>query len=101
MKKIYHPIPLEDVALFCKKHYIEKMSLFGSVLTPQFGPKSDVDFLVKFNKNHIPSLFDVVDMQEELCQIVGRPIDLVTEKSLSHFFREEVLNQALNIYEKP
>ena len=41
-------IPKERIAEFCRKHYIRKLALFGSVLRDDFGPKSDVDVLVEF-----------------------------------------------------
>ncbi len=47
------PIPQDKIIKFCQKNYIETMSLFGSVLTEQFKPTSDVDFLVEFQSGHI------------------------------------------------
>ena len=92
------PIPQEKIARFCQKNHIVTMSLFGSVLTDQFTPKSDVDFLVEFQTEHIPTFFDVVNMEEELSNIIGRPADLKTAKGLSRYFRNEVLAQAQIIY---
>ena|ERR1700733_11149252 len=85
---------------FCKKHHIISLALFGSILTPHFSSKSDVDILVKFEKKHIPSLFDIVDMEEELTSIVGRKVDLKTPEDLSSYFRDEVLAQAKILYGK-
>jgi predicted nucleotidyltransferase len=85
---------------FCKKHHIISLELFGSILTPHFSSKSDVDILVKFEKKHIPSLFDIVDMEEELTSIVGRKVDLKTPEDLSSYFRDEVLAQAKILYVK-
>ncbi len=74
------------------------MSLFGSVLTPNFKPSSDVDFLVVFDPQHHPGFFKIVDMEEELSQIIGRSADLRTPGDLSHFFRDDVVKQAYPIY---
>jgi uncharacterized protein len=90
MKKIEH---------FCQRNHITSMALFGSVLTRAFTPDSDVDFLVKFEKAHIPTLFSLVDMESELSQIVGRKADLRTVEDISHFFRDDVLKAAEVIYE--
>lgn len=92
------PISKDKIALFCKKNYISKMSLFGSVLTEQFKPTSDVDFLVEFQSDHIPTLFDIVDMEEELSSIVGYSADLKTAKGISHYFRDDVVAKAKKIY---
>lgn len=80
------PIPQDKIAHFCQKNHIVKMSLFGSVLTDQFTPTSEVDFLVEFQTVHIPTLFDIVNMEEELSDIIRRHADLRTPKGISRYF---------------
>ncbi|HEY3416289.1 MAG TPA: nucleotidyltransferase domain-containing protein, partial [Armatimonadota bacterium] len=43
-------IPIEQgpITAFCRKHHINKLSFFGSVLREDFRPDSDVDVLVEF-----------------------------------------------------
>ena len=41
-------IPRERLAAFCRRNHIRRLSLFGSILHGDFGPESDVDFLVEF-----------------------------------------------------
>lgn len=91
-------IPKDKIAQFCQKNHIEMMSLFGSVLTDEFNSKSDVDFLEKFQSEHIPTLFDVVLMEEELSNIIGRHADLRTAKGISHYFRDNIVATAQRIY---
>ena len=50
------------IAAFCKRNHIKKLALFGSVLTDHFNEDSDVDVLVEFEPEHIPGLFEVVDI---------------------------------------
>jgi predicted nucleotidyltransferase len=88
----------DKIRAFCKKHHIITLALFGSILTSHFGPESDVDVLVSFDVEHIPSLFDLVDMESELSTIVGRHVDLKTPNDLSPYFRNEVLESAKMIY---
>ena len=45
-----------QLARFCRRHYIRRLSLFGSVLREDFGPDSDVDVLVEFEPGHVPGL---------------------------------------------
>lgn len=92
------PIPKDKIAKFCQKNYITTMSLFGSVLTNQFTSSSDVDFLVVFEPEHIPTLFDVVSMEEELSNIIGRHADLRTANGISRYFRDDVISTAKKIY---
>lgn len=98
MKKKSLLINKKRIVAFCQKHHIASLALFGSILTPHFSPKSDVDILVKFERKHIPSLFDMVDMEEELSAIVGRRVDLKTAEDLSRYFRDEVVAQAKILY---
>ncbi|MBU1627219.1 nucleotidyltransferase domain-containing protein [bacterium] len=79
---------------FCKKHYIRKLSLFGSLLHENFGPDSDIDFLVEFDKEHKPGLIKLSGMEIELSEIIGHKVDLRTQGDLSRYFREEVIDEA-------
>lgn len=90
----------KDIEQFCSRHHIEKLALFGSILTSDFKPSSDVDVLVVFEKKHIPTLFGIVDMEEELSEIIGQKVDLRTPKGLSHYFRDDVISKAKVIYER-
>lgn len=42
-------MPRERLAEFCQRNHIRRRSLSGSILRNDFGPDSDVDFLVKFD----------------------------------------------------
>jgi uncharacterized protein len=96
------PIPINKrkIDACCKKHHITYLALFGSVLTSHFSPSSDVDILVRFDKKYVPGLFGIFDIQEELSAIVGREVDLRTPKSLSRYFRDEILANAKVLYGK-
>lgn len=84
----------ERIAVFCRQHHLTKLALFGSVLTDRFGPESDVDVLFEYDPEYVPSLFDVVGMEAELSEILGRRADMRTPGDLSRFFRDEVVRTA-------
>lgn len=90
-------IPSEILAEFCERHHIEKLALFGSVLKEEFGPESDVDFLVVFKPGFVPGLA-FFSMESELSQIIGRKADLNTPNFLSKEFREDVMEEAETLY---
>jgi predicted nucleotidyltransferase len=94
MTKLPISINTTQIEACCKKYHITYLALFGSVLTPRFSASSDVDILVKFDKKHIPGLFGIFDIQQELSAIVGREVDLKTPNSLSRYFRAQVLSEA-------
>lgn len=83
----------EAIAEFCRQHHIRQLAYFGSVLGTEHRPDSDVDVLVEFEPGHTPGLA-FFDMQAELSQILGKPVDLHTPSFLSHYFREEVVANA-------
>lgn len=86
-------IPKKEIAVFCRHNHIQKLSLFGSVLRDDFGPDSDVDVLVEFERGHFPGLA-FFSMQKELSEIFGRKVELHTPNFLSRYFREHVLQDA-------
>ena len=100
MEKTTLPIHLsqEEIKQFCQRHSIRKLSLFGSVLRNDFTRESDVDVLVEFELGKTPGLA-IITMEDELSNIMNRQIDLRTAADLSHYFREQVLAEALVIYE--
>ena len=91
-------IDREQLAAFCRKHHLTKLALFGSVLTGRFGPDSDVDVLFEYDPEHVPTLFDVVRMERELSEILGRKADMRTPRDLSRYFRDEVVQNAVVQY---
>ncbi len=99
LKKLPIRIDRRKIQRFCFKHHITSLRLFGSVLTPKFNKKSDVDVLVEFDRKHIPTLFQFVDIEEELSEMFGREVDLNTPSSLSRFFRSAVLAQAEYLFD--
>lgn len=87
-------LPREKIAEFCRRNHIRKLSLFGSVLRGDFGPDSDIDFLVEFDPEHIPGLIRLAGMELELAEILGHKVDMRTQEDLSRYFRKEVLDSA-------
>src|SRR5947209_15829242 len=86
-------VPTHQLEMFCRRHHIRKLALFGSVLRNDFGPDSDVDVLVEFEPGHVPGLAFLA-MEQELSEIIGRKVDLNTRDFLSPYFRDRVLSEA-------
>ena len=68
-----------DIAQVLRARGAIEASLFGSVARGNGRPDSDVDLLVKFDRNRKTSLFDLVSIQNELEEKIGRKVDLVTK----------------------
>jgi hypothetical protein len=90
---------MDQVTAFCKKWKVKEFSLFGSVLTDEFRPDSDMDVLVDLRPGHGLTLYDWLDMIEELKEIFGRKVDLVAKRGLKNpFRRREILRTAEAVY---
>ena len=87
----------EKIAEFCRKHHIRRLALFGSVLSDDFGPDSDVDVLVEFEPGHVPGL-GFITIEAELSSLLGRSVDLNTTGFLSPYIRDRVLSEAEEQY---
>lgn len=92
------PIPRDKIAEFCRRWKITELALFGSVLRDDFRPDSDVDVLVTFAPDAHWSLFDMVEMRDELKALFGRGVDLVSrrgiEASRNYIRRKAILSSA-------
>lgn len=85
-------IPTKRVEEFCDRWKVREFSLFGSALREDFGPESDVDVLVTFDEDARWSLYEWIEMRDELEQLFGRQVDLVESSSLRNpFRRHEIL----------
>jgi uncharacterized protein len=93
-------MPKEKLKLFCRNNHIIKLSLFGSALHSELKPDSDIDLLVEFDQKFIPGLFDIARMELQLSEMLKRKVDLRTPEDLSHYFRDEVLKEAVVHYEE-
>jgi predicted nucleotidyltransferase len=102
MEKKILEIQSDKIADYCKRWKITELALFGSALRDDFNPGSDIDVLVTFDKDAHWTLFDMVDMEEELEDIFGRDVDLVSrrgiESSHNYLRRKEILSSARVIH---
>jgi hypothetical protein len=100
-KKVFE-IPSDKIADYCRRWKITELALFGSALRDDFNLESDIDVLVTFDRDARWTLFDMVDMREELKEIFGRDVDLVSrrgiESSQNYLRRKEILSSAKVIH---
>ena len=96
------PIDNDKIADYCRRWSISEFALFGSVIRDDFKPDSDVDVLVKFAPVTHYSLFDLVRMQDELSDMLGRNVDLVeweaVERSENYIRRKHIMSSLERFY---
>jgi len=95
------PIVVDDrkIAEYCTARGIRRMSLFGSVLRPDFDPEtSDVDVYVEFIPGALRSVgLDYFGYQDELAAIFGRKVDLCAKPN--KYILPGILREMVTIYE--
>jgi predicted nucleotidyltransferase len=69
--------------------------LFGSVARGEEHDDSDVDFVVRLEPGR--TLLDLVRLETRLEQLLGRPVDVVTEASLNEPIRSRALREAIRV----
>jgi predicted nucleotidyltransferase len=95
-------IPPKKLAAFCKRWKVVEFALFGSAVRDDFSSRSDIDALVSFAPQSDWGLFDHIQMKQELKELFGRDVDLVTRRALEQsrnaLLRSEILNTAKVLY---
>jgi predicted nucleotidyltransferase len=92
----------EEIADFCARWKVREFAIFGSALTSDFRPDSDVDVLVTFQPEARPTLWTLGFMQDELEKLFGRKVDLLerggVEQMTNPYYRQSILSTARVIH---
>jgi len=96
-------LPRAELAALCRRHHVQELAVFGSVIRDDFRPDSDVDFLVKFeNDDAGPWMSRLTGLQEDLARLLERPVDVLDwsaiEKSPNPFRRRGILGGLRLLY---
>ena len=78
-----------------KKHNVKKAGIFGSYARGEEKKNSDIDILIQPTKDM--SLFDIVGIEIELKNILGKKVDLLTYKSINRYIKKYILNDEVKI----
>jgi len=102
MNNVKIKIPKAKLVAFCKRWNVSEFAIFGSALRADFRPTSDVDAMVSFAPQARVTLFDMSLMQDELKEIFGRKVDLVSrrgvENSRNYLRKKRILESAQVIH---
>ena len=83
----------EDILRIAAQHGASNVRIFGSVARGEAKPDSDVDFLVELEPSR--SLLDRVALIQDLEDLLGRKVDVATDRGLRQCLRDRILNEAL------
>jgi predicted nucleotidyltransferase len=90
------------IAEICRRHHVRQLELFGSATSGHFDlSRSDVDFLVTFERDYFPGIADAfLGLADDLEAVFNRPVELLTRRSLRNpFLKKSIEQQAVSIYE--
>ncbi|MBM3334040.1 nucleotidyltransferase domain-containing protein [Candidatus Sumerlaeota bacterium] len=97
-------VQYDDAALrrFCERWKVREMCLFGSALREDFDAQSDVDILVSFAPEADWSWCDWMEMTDQIKEIFGREVDLVSrsavERSENPYRKRHILSHLEPLY---
>lgn len=83
----------DAILSLAERHGARDVRIFGSVVRGEAGPESDIDFLVELAPGR--TLLDWSAFWQELERLLGRPVDVATEKSLKPEIRAQAVKEAL------
>ena len=83
----------DQILELASRHGVTRVRVFGSVARGQARPSSDVDLLVDVGPN--PSPWFPGGLVADLEELLGRPVQVVTERGLSDLLRDRVLSEAI------
>lgn len=96
--RVLPDIPRKGLAAVCRQYKVKKMSLFGSAARGEMRPDSDVDLLVEFKPMEGPSLWGLVDMQDELSPLFGnRRVEIASPEILANPYRRRTIERDLKV----
>ncbi|OCQ95903.1 hypothetical protein AMR42_16345 [Limnothrix sp. PR1529] len=108
IQKIYDRLTItpEQLRDFCIRWQIAELAVFGSILRDDFRDRgddvSDIDLLYSLNQSSSHSLFDIMQMREELEKLCHRRIDLISKQGIKNsrnwLRRQEILNSEMILY---
>ena len=81
----------------CERNHIYRLRLFGSLARGEATEDSDIDLIADFSQRI--SLMDLVRIEREFSERLGRTVDLLTEGSLSPYLRERIFEESKVVYE--
>ena len=94
------PLDTEAIAAVCVRYGVDRLRIFGSVLTETFDPdRSDVDFLVEFKTGRENAFHDYFDLKTALEQIVECDVDLVVANAVKNpYVAKSIFDSAEDVY---
>jgi len=93
LQLLRRPVDEEKFKHILDRNRVKRIAVFGSYATGKVNMRSDIDFLVEFEKE--ADLLDQVGLKLDLQELLKKKVDVVTPNSLSQYLRDKILAQAI------
>ena len=87
----------DELERLCRENDVSVLGLFGSAARGEASPDSDIDLIVRFSERK--SLLDLVRIEREIAELIGRDVDLLTEASISPHLRDRIKDEMRILYD--
>ena len=84
-------VDLAQIAAIAQFYSVSEISVFGSSIRDDIRQESDIDLLITFREGSAVSLFDLMELEERLSKIFGRPVEIVEPGSLKNPIRRQAI----------
>ena len=85
----------EQILRIAASYGARDLRVFGSVSREEANPKSDIDILITLETGR--SLLDLVALKQDLEDLLGCKVDVVTEDAVSPYIRDQILRDAVSL----
>jgi len=82
-----------EILRVATKYGGRNIRIFGSFARGEERPDSDIDLLIDFEDGR--SLLDLIGVKQDLEEILGRRVDVVTERGLNKYISDNILAEAV------
>ena len=84
-------------ASLLRKYSVHSVFLFGSSVRNETHPGSDIDVIVEFDTGARVGLFEFIRLRDELSQVLGGRVDMVTPDAIHPALKESILQEAVRV----
>jgi hypothetical protein len=77
------------------RYKVKEIGIFGSFVRGEQSTRSDLDILVDFNE--IPGLFEFIELEDYLCKVLRRKVDLVDKQGIRVQLRDQILGEVVYV----
>ena len=80
-----------------QKYRVSELGIFGSFIRGEQRKRSDIDILVEFDEEHIPSLLRLIEMERYLQRLLRKKVDVVMKSGIRAELKEDILKEVIYV----